>query len=210
LDDSLGLPISEEEPIKTDPALGQNNNLQEAEELLDVVEFDSEEESGDFLAPLKGELQRLHISDVDAERDSTVSVVSQRSNRIGSPKVIEYVRRGTRIAAETVQVVSLNDLLSRIPCSISEADADETISLAQKPIEERFTVFLRILESDLPSVRNISQDYILLWGFDGLYAAFTAAKPKQDRETGKERSGRLERRNVFLPLSLLGRLVRLV
>jgi len=163
LDDSLGLPISEEESIKTDPALGQNNNLQEAEddeELIDVVESDGEEESGDFLAPLKGELQRLHISDVDAERDSSVSAVSQRSNRIGSPKVIEYVRRGTRIAAETVQVVSLGDLLSRIPCSNSEADADETISLVQKSIEERFTVFLRILESDLPSVRDVSQDYL--------------------------------------------------
>lgn len=161
LDDSLGLPIPEEEPIR--PDAGQDNNIQEAEdeeELIDVVESDSEEESGDFLAPLKGELQRLHISDVDAERDSSVSVVSQRSNRIGSPKVIEYVRRGTRIAAETIQVVSLGDLLSRIPCSISEADADEMISLVQKPIEERFTVFLRILESDLHCVRNISRDYL--------------------------------------------------
>lgn len=161
LDDSLGLPIPEEERINTDAALGQSDHVQEAEddeELIDVMESNSEEEGGDFLAPLKGELQRLHVSDGDTEEDASASVVSQRSNRIGSPKVIEYVRRGTRIAAETIQVVPLGDLLSRIPYTISEADVDEAISLIQKPIEERFTVFLQVLESDLSSVRNISRD----------------------------------------------------
>ncbi|KAJ3574538.1 hypothetical protein NP233_g1704 [Leucocoprinus birnbaumii] len=167
LDDSLGLPLPEEEPYQTESVT--ETRSQEAEEdededeLIDVVESDSEEERTDFLAPLKGELKRLHVSDDDAtETDGPLSVVSQRSNRIGTPKVTEYVRRGTRIAAEVVQVTPLHDLLSSISYTVPEdsVDAEEIISLVQKPIEERFTVFLRILESDLPSVRQISPEYL--------------------------------------------------
>lgn len=167
LDDSLGLPIPEWSVDETDTATesqDQNGEVrvdEDEDELIDVVESDSEEERVDFLAPLKGELQRLHISDDDVtETDGPVSVVSQRSNRIGTPRVTEYVRRGTRIAAEVVHVTPLDDLLSSISFAAAEADVDtdETISLVQKPIEERLTAFLRILDSDLPSVRNLPSE----------------------------------------------------
>ncbi|KAF5354959.1 hypothetical protein D9756_005426 [Leucocoprinus leucothites] len=163
LDDSLGLPVPEDEPDNVDDQSQEGDSEEDENELIDVTESDSEEEGGDFLAPLKGELKRLHVSDDDAtETDAPVSVVSQRSNRIGNPKVTEYVRRGARIAAEVLQVTPLSDLLTSISYATPEADADadETISLVQKPVEERFTVFLRILGSDLPSIHNIPRNYL--------------------------------------------------
>ncbi|KXN85312.1 hypothetical protein AN958_11412 [Leucoagaricus sp. SymC.cos] len=172
LDDSLGLPISEEDINGNEVAtesqsqvddIGGDNEDEDGDELIDVVETDSEEEHVDFLAPLKGELKRLYVSDDDAtETDVPVSVVSQRSNRVGNPKVTEYVRRGTRIASEELDVIPLDDLFPSISYTIPEAepDADETISLVQQPIQERFTVFLRILKSDLPSIRRLAPEYL--------------------------------------------------
>lgn len=172
LDDSLGLPIAKEDSNETDAATESQTQedikIEEEDggdddELIDVVESDSEEEKVDFLAPLRGALQRLHVSDDDTtETDAPVSVVSQRSNRVGSPKVMEYVRRGTRIATEVLPVTPLDELLSSISYTIADEspDADETISLVQKSPEERFTVFLRILESDLPIIRRLSPDQL--------------------------------------------------
>lgn len=171
LDDSLGLSVAgpdvteggsvAEISARNDEAVTGNKEGEDEDELVDVVEVDSEEERVDFLAPLRGELQRLHISDDDSVTDAPVSVVSQRSNRIGTPTVTEYLRRGTRIASEGISVPPLHELLSSISFSVSDdPDEDDIISLVQKSPEDRFTVFLRILESDLPSVRSIPSEIL--------------------------------------------------
>jgi hypothetical protein len=171
LDDSLGLPITgqdvtegdsvAENSARNDEAVTGDNDDENEDELIDVVEVDSEEEKADFLAPLKGELQRLHTSDDDSATDAPVSVVSQRSNRIGTPTVTEYLRRGTRIASEIISIPPLHELLSSISLTVSDdPDEDDIISLVQKSPEDRFTVFLRILESDLPSVRCLPPEIL--------------------------------------------------
>ncbi|XP_006461222.1 hypothetical protein AGABI2DRAFT_204844 [Agaricus bisporus var. bisporus H97] len=171
LDDSLGLPIAEQDAVevasvaeistrKDEAAIGNNDGGAE-DELIDVVEVDSEEEKVDFLAPLKGELQRLHISDDDSATDAPASAVSQRSNRVGTPTITEYLRRGTRIASEIIPVPPLHELLSSLSLAVpDDPDEDDIISLAQKSPEDRFTVFLRILDSDLPSVRRLPSDLL--------------------------------------------------
>ncbi|KAG1823993.1 hypothetical protein EV424DRAFT_1472010 [Suillus variegatus] len=77
---------------------------EDEDELIDVVEEDSEDDGADLLAPLRGELQKLQIP---------ASATSQsRSHLPPRPKcVMEYVRRGTRVAPESVTVPDISRLL---------------------------------------------------------------------------------------------------
>ncbi|RDB25430.1 Protein asteroid 1 [Hypsizygus marmoreus] len=144
LHDAVGLPEVDEdsnEDIAEDP---------DEDELVDVVESDDDDSADDPLAPLKGELHRLHGSD-DVGTASAASSHPLRPSRL--PMVTEYIRRGTRVAQEAVAVKPLYELLSSI--SLSEPEIDDSTPFLLKPYEDRLTVFLRALECDLPSVRRL-------------------------------------------------------
>ncbi|CAK5282415.1 unnamed protein product [Mycena citricolor] len=141
LHDALGLPCPEadldEQTIGTDAEAVDEDD---EEELVDVVESDSDEESTspDLLAPLRGALQSLQVPE-DAE--SHIS-----DDRI--PVVTEFLRRGTRIAEEPVAVPMISDLLASISCSAPGPVACQSEA-------QRLTVLLRALRSDSDAVRTL-------------------------------------------------------
>ncbi|KAF8070780.1 hypothetical protein FPV67DRAFT_1413781 [Lyophyllum atratum] len=146
LHDAVGLPESPEVE-NDDDSEEDEEDVETEDELIDVVESDSED-GDDPLAPLKGELHRLHGSDDEGTGTSAAS--SSRLRRPSRPPIVtEYLRRGTRVAEEAMTVRPLHDLLS----SISLPESDTPLPLRQP--EERLTVLLRALESDFPLVREL-------------------------------------------------------
>ena len=133
----------------------------EDEKLIDVVESDGEGSTTDFLAPLRGELHRLHSSEegtVTATEPPT-SVSSHRCHPSGPPIITDYLRKGTRIAPENIVITPISDLLSSI--SRSEYMTDGSPPLVLRLVEDRLVVFLRALASDSPSVRQLSPEHLL-------------------------------------------------
>ncbi|KJA28957.1 hypothetical protein HYPSUDRAFT_33419 [Hypholoma sublateritium FD-334 SS-4] len=165
LDDTVGLPASDIEGNTTDldgdGSTDMANEDDDEDELIDVVESDSDNDSAmpsDFLAPLKGELHRLHggpddASD-DAATDPPASIISHRTLSRSPPTVTDYLRRGTRVASEVVNVTPISELLSSI--SLSDYITENAPPLILRSEEDRLTIFLRILHSDVPSVRQLS------------------------------------------------------
>ncbi|KAF7362171.1 XPG-I-2 domain-containing protein [Mycena venus] len=143
LHDTVGLPLpsaEDETPSELEGSgVEEEDEEEDQDELIDVVESDSEDEKGgaDLLAPLKGALQRLSVSDDDEMAPSS----SSQTRGTQSPVITEYIRRGTRIAEEPVTVPSISDLLS----SISTTDfvaSDITIPILAQPEPDRFTILL--------------------------------------------------------------------
>ncbi|KAG6836560.1 hypothetical protein H0H93_006787 [Arthromyces matolae] len=183
LEEDLGDPErSEDEKHETEPDEDDNEDL---DELIDVVESDSDAESDDLLAPLKGELHRLHQSN---EYLKGADAPSSRLHK--RPVVTEYLRRGTRVAQEGVEVTSLGTLISHIslpPCP-------ESIPLVLLSFEEKFTVFLRALDSDVPPVRSLPKNQIVpvlsvRWVVHTLHLRWNET---QSKEREKERWTRRE------------------
>jgi len=155
LDDALGLPDSEVEE-EEEKASSEPNDASEDEELVDVTGEDSEE---DWLAPLRGELKRLHDSE-DVPTDPPPSVLPSRSRssrQLGPKTVTEYIRRGTRVAASVVTVPSLSDLLSSIP----DFDSNNAVPLPLRTEDARLAVLLRVTESDTSLVRALPRDQLI-------------------------------------------------
>ena len=173
LDDTVGLPIPDVDTSDSTRMSNTNDEVEEEsddDELIDVVESDSDNEVADgrdYLAPLKGELHRLHsdeASENEGSQDDTAteppaSIVSHRLLPQGPRSVTEYLRRGTRIASDVITVKPLAELLSSI--SLSEYANENAPPLVLRSEEERFTIFLLALRSDLPAVRKLPSGYIL-------------------------------------------------
>ncbi|KAF9526652.1 hypothetical protein CPB83DRAFT_908271 [Crepidotus variabilis] len=158
LDNTVGLASGNESTKEGDE---DEDEESDEDELIDVVESDSDRDDGnvDYLAPLKGELHRLHGSD-DEETDPSVSVItSHRRSPKGPPSVVEYLRRGTRIASDEVNVQPLADRLSSI--SLAQFGDDGAQPLVLRSEDDRLTVLLRALKSDTPGVRALSPTLIL-------------------------------------------------
>ncbi|KAJ8076853.1 hypothetical protein PM082_001276 [Marasmius tenuissimus] len=117
-EDAVGLPeFPEEEEVEDKPQEGnEKEDESDEDELIDVVEEDSEEDE-DLLAPLRGALQQLNVKPGQARDQETVTSEDQTtSNESPSPtprrvRITEYVRRGTRLAEEVIDIPPLNDLL---------------------------------------------------------------------------------------------------
>ncbi|TFY65428.1 hypothetical protein EVG20_g5592 [Dentipellis fragilis] len=173
LDDGIGLPEREQETMNTTedgsqkleyPEGGETDEYSEGgetddDELIDVIEEDSEEEDGDPLAPLRGALQELRPGE-GTETDAGTSVAS---HTLSSPKdsnkiVMEFVRRGTRLAPEEITVPSLSSLLSSIGI---EHDAFRHVPIQLQSESERLSLFLRILGSDVPAVALVSPEQLM-------------------------------------------------
>ena len=166
LDDAVGIPTvhhdEDEESRADDVVEAEEGEESDQEELVDVVESDSDAET-DFLAPLKGELQRLHSGSEEDVRsqatDPPPSIISHRSQRTGKAVVTEYVRRGTRIALEPTTVKSISGLLASI--DLESLGEDEAPPLTLQPENTRFQVFLRILGSDEDVIRGVPSEMLL-------------------------------------------------
>lgn len=162
LEDGVGLPDriengKTEQPFNED---GGDDN-----ELVDVVEENSDNEFGkdetdeDALAVLRGELERLRApADDAAEADRSIS--SSRSPKRISPKlVVEYVRRGTRIADEEVVVPPLIDLLQSI--RILDFDPEDPTPLQLRSEDHRLLILLHALQSNTPLVKSLPREHLL-------------------------------------------------
>lgn len=133
---------------------------EDEDELVDVVESDGEGTDGaDYLAPLKGELRRLHTSEDEATEPPASIASSGRPIRSRPAVVTEYLRRGVRIAEEPVKVVPLHDLLPGI--SLSSFAAIDAPPLLLRSQGDRLTVFLRAVNCDIPSIRALSSQHLV-------------------------------------------------
>ncbi|KAJ7129025.1 hypothetical protein C8R43DRAFT_1074642 [Mycena crocata] len=182
LHDTVGLPSSADE----------DETANDEDELIDVVESDSDDDTGDgadLLAPLRGALQRLHAPDDDG---TAPTVSSSRTRDDQSQIITEYVRRGTRIAEEPVTVPFMSELLSSIS-SVDFAPSD-VVPILLQPEQDRFTLLLRVLKSDTNSVRSLPPDKLavvlcLRWVLQTLHdrALETGSKEREkERWTRKE------------------------
>ncbi|KAF7795578.1 hypothetical protein EIP86_006741 [Pleurotus ostreatoroseus] len=195
LDDGLGLPEppEDEQAVSETVEDGENKDGDEEDdedELIDVVEESDEE---DPLAPLRGALQQLDGSQASVSGSTTLqppSVSSQtQSARLSKKKmVLEYVRRGTRLAAEEVTVPALSDL-------VSAEDEDDTAFVQLAPENERLTFLLRALDSDLALVTTLPAEQrvaclTLRWIVSRLSIRAQESNGNKDRE--KERWSKTE------------------
>ena len=142
---------------------------EDEEELIDVVEeFSGEEDDISFqdddpLAVLRGRLQRLSFSEagVDSVKKPNLSVPSTVPNTppneeaidlLTSSKVVtEYVRRGQRMAAEECEVTGLDELFW---------NEEDTSPVQLRPRTERLDIFMKILCSDTPAIRELASEIL--------------------------------------------------
>lgn len=148
------------------------------DELVDVVEESDEE---DPLAPLRGALQKLDHPGDDTESHSTSDSQDTAILPITPKVVVEWVRRGTRIAPEEVTVPPLTDVLNSTGI---ELKSGELLQLA--PEEVRFTFLLRYLHSDTPKIRALAEEHILValtlrWVLSRLNARAQESNGNKDR-----------------------------
>ncbi|KAG6861160.1 hypothetical protein C0995_003169 [Termitomyces sp. Mi166 len=158
LDNAVGLPEvfdeeNEDEPNKTEP----EEDEEDLDELIDVVESDNETElaEDDLLAPLKGELHRLHNSSDDGPSPFLASTYSPFPSK--PPIVTEYLRRGTRVTQEAVEVKSIHTLfeLASLP------SYSGSVPVASFSLEKRIIILLRALDSDVAPVRSLLKEQFI-------------------------------------------------
>ncbi|KAG8221328.1 hypothetical protein J3R82DRAFT_1496 [Butyriboletus roseoflavus] len=194
LEDGVGLPEApEEEPAAMDGSASEDGEAEEdPDELIDVVEENSDSDA-DLLAPLRGELRRLRGTEESSSQNLPPSV-SSRSRSTRPKHVIEYVRRGTRIASEQVPVPDLAALM--ISSGFDESlDPDAWVPVQLRSLEQRMALFLHILGSNVPAVKNVSPDrlmpvLVLRWVVQTLHQRALESGMSKERE--KERWTRLE------------------
>ncbi|KAI0349955.1 PIN domain-like protein [Trametes cingulata] len=160
LDASIGLP-DPPEPAQEEDAPDEDDD----DELVDVEEEDEDE---DPLARLRGALKELDESDGgDAERagerppPSTLSASTAPTH--SQPKIVtEYIRRGTRLAAEEVAVRPLPELLQELSWDHTlHPRTAVPIPPPLWPEDMRRKLLLATLGSDCPSVSSLPDDRVL-------------------------------------------------
>ena len=143
LDEVFALPVGgdEESEVSED-----EDDEDDDDELIDVVEESDDE---DPLAPLRGALQQLDDS-VDYVVPEPATPSSTPPTLLTKRKVLmEYIRRGTRLAPEEVAIPSLTDTYILYGISMS------TVPIQLRSEDDRFVFFLRILRSDVAPVRAL-------------------------------------------------------
>lgn len=163
MDDMDGI---EEEDISEEDL---EDSFEDPDEMIDVVEdhSDEDEEGEDALedvAKLRGALRSLSFSAADEDEDMDDEVGADEDEDLDAPplpppspprrpkrpigpkSVTEYVRRGARIAAETVAVPSWDSF---------DLDLDEDVAIQLQPEDARMSVLLQFLNADFPSIREL-------------------------------------------------------
>lgn len=168
LADGVGLPektvLEAVSPASVDSSNAAQNPLEcdgdeeDPDELIDVVEEDSSDDDADLLAPLRCELERLRTSDSGSDIPASAS---SRSNFCSEPRsIIEYVRRGTRIAPEQVPVPDIPALVSSSGFNLPTENGMH-VPFQLRSLEERMSLFLQILGSDFPQIRALPADQLV-------------------------------------------------
>lgn len=158
---------------------------EDEDEVIDVVEeYSDYEDDVSDVDRLRGALLDLSLDekpdelddvlsnslDLDTSEDMASSVQSSsarspialeqptRGKRRPSSKpkvVVEYVRRGSRVVAEDVQVAPLSDFASILPSGV------ESSCVQLLPAEDRLAVLLRFLDADLDGMRDLDKSMLL-------------------------------------------------
>ncbi|KAI5990717.1 hypothetical protein EDC04DRAFT_2989029 [Pisolithus marmoratus] len=161
LEDGVGLPDTPETSSVDDSVAEVGGSLNEEDkedldELIDVVEeHSSDDDDTDLLAPLRGELERLRTADDSTPEPPASATSRSRSRPPPQPKsVTEYVRRGSRIATDEVPVPDLAVLMTSSGFD-AFIESEIHIPWQLRSLEERITLFLHILESNIPMMRDL-------------------------------------------------------
>nr|VWP00060.1 Serine/threonine-protein kinase TEL1 (EC (ATM homolog) (DNA-damage checkpoint kinase TEL1) (Telomere length regulation protein 1) [Ganoderma boninense] len=168
LDAGIGLPrASAPEEANDDDEDGESDE----DELVDVVEEDSDSEPiPNAFARLRGALKQLDSSDdegdgEDAAQDSPSDPPTANGRGQQAPslkQVTEYVRRGTRLAPEEINVASLEELLGE---STLEPPTDPHTKARLPPqiwsYKLRRTLMLHALASNSTTVSSLPDDRLV-------------------------------------------------
>ncbi|PIL30994.1 hypothetical protein GSI_05687 [Ganoderma sinense ZZ0214-1] len=168
LDAGVGLPRA---PVPEEIDEDDEDRESDDDELVDVVEEDSDSEPiPNAFARLRGALKQLNGSeeeddDEDAAQDSPVRLPTangQGQQATPSKHVTEYVRRGTRLAPEEINVTSLEKLLHE---SALEPPTDPLTKARLPPqiwsYKLRRTLMLHALASNSVTVSSLPDDRLL-------------------------------------------------
>ncbi|KIJ15475.1 hypothetical protein PAXINDRAFT_99360 [Paxillus involutus ATCC 200175] len=203
LEDAVGLPEAPaDEPWIEGGSVSQDGREdgEDPDELIDVIEEDSsDDENVDLLAPLRGELQRLHAEEDSSEIPTSASSRSRFRPPLSPKCVIEYVRRGSRIAPEEVPVPDLAVLMISSGFS-GNVDLEAWVPVQLRNLKERMALFLQILESNVPAVRDLPSERLMAvlvvrWLAHILH--LRAAESGMNKEREKERWTRQEARTFL-------------
>lgn len=206
LEDGVGLPDAPEvSSSATDSVAEDNRGLhgedeENLDELIDVQENSSDDDDTDLLAPLRGELERLRTADDSTSEPPASATSHSRSRlRLGYKTVTEYIRRGSRIASDEVQVPDLAVLISSSGFNAS-VDSVTYVPWQLRSLEERITLFLHILESNVPPMRDLPPIQlfgvlVVRWVIRTLHLRAVESGMTKDRE--KERWSQREARALL-------------
>jgi len=159
LEDAVGLPEAPEEVEEQNEEQidARQTDDEDEDELIDVIEEDSDDDRADLLAPLRGELQKLRAPD---EESGSSEPTPSRSQASPPPKcVMEYVRRGTRVAPEEVTVSDLGRLLAT--SALLGDWQKKCIPLPLRSPTERMSVFLHALRSRTAAIEKLPSEQLM-------------------------------------------------
>lgn len=204
LDAALGLPerpeedVSGDEGSEADEDKTEKDEDEDDDELIDVVEESDDE---DMLAPLRGALQQLNGSHAGISKDEPADSAASISSHTASTRpprskvVIEYVRRGTRLASEEVTVPSLAQL---------GLEADDAVPVQLRSAKERMNFLLTALDSDYALIKSLPAEQLipslaLRWISSRLFERAQESNGSRERE--KERWTKQEARAFLASFS---------
>ncbi|KAI0685935.1 hypothetical protein BC835DRAFT_1289009 [Cytidiella melzeri] len=149
LDDSVGIPQRDGlfgEAQENEQ--GEDEAVEDDDELIDVIE-ENDPEDEDPLAPLRGALQQLNGSAIAAgtahndENDSSSQKNAELAWKRQPSKVVEeHIRRGTRLAGEDVEILSLMEMTASTPTLGRNEGQPPPPPLVLRSLEERCSVLL--------------------------------------------------------------------
>ncbi|PCH36696.1 hypothetical protein WOLCODRAFT_157394 [Wolfiporia cocos MD-104 SS10] len=164
------------------------------DELVDVEEDDGDV---DPLAPLRGALKQLgETQEAADDHGDTANGDDSPAPTPRSQIITEYVRRGTRLAAEEVSIPYMRDLLNSISISAPLHQEHPDLWPVQLwPGDTRVSILLRAFNSDISSVRTLRGPHLSLvlalrWVVFRMHAR--AAETSASKERGQERWRRSE------------------
>ncbi|PCH36703.1 hypothetical protein WOLCODRAFT_167077 [Wolfiporia cocos MD-104 SS10] len=191
-------------------AADESGEDDDEDELVDVEEDDGDV---DPLAPLRGALKQL--GETQEAADDHGDTANGDDSPVPTPRsqtITEYVRRGTRLAAEEVLIPYMRDLLNSISISAPmHQEHSDPWPVQLWPGDTRVSILLRAFSSDISSVRTLRGPHLALvlalrWVVFRMHAR--AAETSASKERGQERWRRSEVRaalgSFIWPLSGAG------